>query len=550
MPHALASGDPTLAAELLARHGLALMFRGQIPTVHGWLGALPAGVVAARPYLGVIDAVGLMFTNRLREAGLRLDALERALPGALAPAAARHLRGQIVLTRMAMVRFMGDFVGAVALAQEAGTLLEPGDTIWGALAQANAARSFLVDGEVSPAACSAAAAVVAPMQRAGSSFSYLAAFVNLARCYALQGRLDAAAATYAAAAQAAPSELPALIGNVGYFVGLGELHYERGELDEAEGLLRRGMELALGALTVDAEDVLRGAITLARIHAARGALDAAEAELAAFERLARERAFFHALLARVAAARAQLSLRRGDLADAVRWAESSGLVLGDTVPPYMREEEYLALVDVAIAQANTGEVIAARPALAQLACMVPAAQRAGRAASAIRLLTRTALALDAVSDHQAALALLDEALALAARAGFTRSLLDAGEGVLTLLERYEQHPLADTGLRAYARQLRGRAIGTPRLPQPATAESDRELASPQPHTSGLVEPLTSREQEVLRLVAEGLSNAEIAERLIVGVGTVKTHINNLFAKLDVRHRAQAIARARTLRLLD
>jgi ATP/maltotriose-dependent transcriptional regulator MalT len=88
----------------------------------------------------------------------------------------------------------------------------------------------------------------------------------------------------------------------------------------------------------------------------------------------------------------------------------------------------------------------------------------------------------------------------------------------------------------------------PLLPEPATAESDRELASPQPYTPGLVEPLTSREQEVLRLIAEGLSNAEIAERLIVGVGTVKTHINNLFAKLDVRHRAQAIAR--TLRLLD
>jgi NarL family two-component system response regulator LiaR len=80
-------------------------------------------------------------------------------------------------------------------------------------------------------------------------------------------------------------------------------------------------------------------------------------------------------------------------------------------------------------------------------------------------------------------------------------------------------------------------------------EMREALATPQPMAQPLAEPLSERELEVLDLIAAGLTNREIADRLFIATGTVKRHINNIYGKLQVHHRAEAIARARDLGLL-
>jgi LuxR family maltose regulon positive regulatory protein len=165
-----------------------------------------------------------------------------------------------------------------------------------------------------------------------------------------------------------------------------------------------------------------------------------------------------------------------------------------------------------------------------------------------------ALALHMQKDLPGACAALSDALALAEPGGYVRIFLDEGEPVRLLLLDFgfwiaKQTPVENQAkLSAYA----GKLLAA--FPQAEnTTVSTRApvtLSPPHPVTPSLVEPLSSREQEVLQLIADGLSNGEIAARLFVTVGTVKTHVNHIFGKLDVTSRTQAIGRARALRLLD
>ena len=148
--------------------------------------------------------------------------------------------------------------------------------------------------------------------------------------------------------------------------------------------------------------------------------------------------------------------------------------------------------------------------------------------SVIQILLLLALALEVQAEHSRALAALGRALALAEPEGYVRIFLDEGPALLPLLRRAQQHGLA----RDYAARL---------LATSQTRFVDYRLHAPQ---SGLpVEPLTPRERDVLRLMVEGASNQKIAHRLVLSVNTVKKHVSNIYGKLNVQNRAQAIARA-------
>jgi LuxR family maltose regulon positive regulatory protein len=161
--------------------------------------------------------------------------------------------------------------------------------------------------------------------------------------------------------------------------------------------------------------------------------------------------------------------------------------------------------------------------------------------SAIEILSLQALALQARGDLTAALAALTSALALAAPEGYIRLFVDEGAPMAALLREAHARgiiPVYVAQLLAAFSRTEGRGLRT---------ESIHSVLSPQ--SSALVEPLSERELEVLRLIADGHSNQSIADRLIIAVGTVKKHINNIYGKLDVQSRTQALARARALHLL-
>jgi LuxR family maltose regulon positive regulatory protein len=163
--------------------------------------------------------------------------------------------------------------------------------------------------------------------------------------------------------------------------------------------------------------------------------------------------------------------------------------------------------------------------------LLPAAMAAGRVENAIQILLLQALAFQMEGDADQALGALEHALSLAEPEGYVRSFVDEGEPMARLLRRALTQGIAP----GYAGRL--------------LAAYGKSAAVASPVSQPLVEPLTERELEVLHLIAAGLSNGEIARELVIAVSTVKTHVNHIYGKLDVKSRTQAVAQAQALELL-
>jgi LuxR family transcriptional regulator, maltose regulon positive regulatory protein len=250
-------------------------------------------------------------------------------------------------------------------------------------------------------------------------------------------------------------------------------------------------------------------------------------------RLAEVREFVPLLLAWGRAAQAKIELAQDHLAAALSWADGSSLSEAADLS-YPREREYLTLARVCIAQARAEP---AGPFLSEaqrlLDRLLADAERSARMGSVLEILIVQALALAAQHDRKRALIALERALTQAAPEGYVRIFVDEGKSMLALL--HQAHGIAS----GYVARLLA-AFGEP---------TSAAALLPTSAADALVEPLTPRELEVLRLLARGLSNQEIAHELIIEVGTVKRHVNSLCGKLGVNSRLQAVARARTYDLL-
>jgi LuxR family maltose regulon positive regulatory protein len=314
---------------------------------------------------------------------------------------------------------------------------------------------------------------------------------------------------------------------------LGDILREWNKLAEAEYLLSQCIELVKGRLTVAREVATQASISLTRLHMARGDTNKALETLNAFAQAAREHHFLPTQLAQGAAARAQVELAQGNLAFALHWAETSGLTIEDELS-YPLEREYLTLARVRLAQGRDDPADPFLPqALYLLDRLLADAESRARIGSALEVLILRALALVAQGDRASARTTLERALMLAAPEGYIRLFVDEGTPMQALLRQI--HPHVHGSVQGYVSTLLSAFGGQP--------------ASPAPRPSSLVEPLTGREREVLRLLLEGASNREIARRLVLSINTVKRHIYNLCGKLGVQSRTQAIVRARTLDLL-
>ncbi|HYG58093.1 MAG TPA: LuxR C-terminal-related transcriptional regulator, partial [Symbiobacteriaceae bacterium] len=288
-------------------------------------------------------------------------------------------------------------------------------------------------------------------------------------------------------------------------IALGELLYQSGNLDEARICLRDGLDAAR-RLSLDTY-LLDAALTEALLEQAAGQPQAALAIARSAQERARQ-ARLPRLVSLLGALQADLALRQGDLSAAIQWAETAGSDVADPA----RELEAFTCVRVLLARGRHAQ---ARPLLDGLRA---AAEAAGRGRSLITVHILLALCCHGLGDESGASAALEEAVRLAAPGEYRRAFLDEDPHVLQLLRRVR--PAA-----------------------PAFVDS---LTPPAPQGTDL---LTERELDVLRLVAEGLSNADIARRLFVTPGTAKWHVLNLMGKLGVSNRTQAVARARELNLL-
>ncbi len=415
-------------------------------------------------------------------------------------------------------------------------------------ASVNVAAACLLMGDVRAANERLLAAAVAKARDLGDLFPLFYGTVTLAGFHRRQGRLQQASATYREAADVAPEPeaLHAMPNGAIYYFGLGSLLREWNNLDAAEDLLVQGRELIRGRLLVESDAIAGGYIALARLQQARGARSAALATLHEFSTLAGERSFAAHLLARGAAARAQLALLQGDLPTAVQWADTSGMRADDDLS-YPHELEHLTLARVRIAQARRDPKGSALDVVLQLLerCL-EAAEAGARMDSVIEILILRALALQARGEFIAALAALEHALTLAAPGGYVRIFVDEGAPMATLLVQALRQGVWGRGdgkhtqdIPTYVQQLLGvfHAEGIDPRADAQLPRSSAQASAPD------VELLTARELEVLRLLAAGRSTQAIAQDLGVAVGTVKRHVSNILSKLGVQSRLQAVAHA-------
>jgi LuxR family maltose regulon positive regulatory protein len=414
------------------------------------------------------------------------------------------------------------------------------------------ALAYQVSGDVAPANERPLEEAIAAFRASGALIPMLNSINFLARLQRLQGRLRAAASTYRQTLQIVPGQQGpnSLAGSAAYYVGLGDIHREWNDLDDAEDLLTQGMDLMRGPLTIDADVATEGYLNLALVYQAQRRYADALACLDTLETLARQNDFPPSLTTRAEAGGARLALIQDDLPTAVRWAEASDLGVDDE-PSYPREEEYLTLVRVLIAQGRLDPMDSyLDDALGMLDRLLGAAEDGARMGGVIEILALRALALQAQHESSEALAGLERALVLAEAEGYVRLFVDEGASMEILFSELlkaqrrgprdaKQHPLL-----GYVQRLLA-AFESPHtsinLPPPAGFASG--------HDQLLLDPLTAREREVLTLIAEGLSNQEIADQLFIEVGTVKGYVHSILRKLEVDSRTKAISRARELHIV-
>jgi LuxR family maltose regulon positive regulatory protein len=243
------------------------------------------------------------------------------------------------------------------------------------------------------------------------------------------------------------------------------------------------------------------------------------------EKMTREHKFAFKYALRVKYGLVCLWLAQGNLEQASRIVQENGITANDEIP-YLREPEFLAFLRLLLAQENYDAALDLSQRLLQKA---ETGKRIGRV---IEILVLQALIFQGRKDLDRALAILKKALSLAKPERYIRSFLDEGEPMVRLLHL------------ARSRQIETEYVTD--LLSAIQKVSSTEQASSQP----LIEPLTAREIEVLKLIEAGCSNQEIAEKLIISFATVKRHISNIYTKLDAKSRTQAIAIGKELKLFE
>ena len=540
--HALAAEDFGRAADLVERAIPAMRMTRQEATVHGWLKALPDEVVRVRPMLSFAVAGALLTGGEPEEVEVRLQDAERWLPEATAtgegsPAPPgemvvadeeeyRRLPGAIELYRSALALVRGDVPGTVRHARR---------TLDRALAEDHGVRAgaagflglaFWTSGDLE-AAHPAWAQCAAGLRRSGQIADIFGCAIAMADIRLVQGRLGEAMRTYEQALQrASAQDGPVLRGTADMYVGMSEVHRERGDLQAATQQLLRSQEL--GEHNGLPQNPYRWRVAMARIRQAEGDLGGALDLLNEAERL--YVGDFFPNVRPVPALKAQVWIAQGRLGEALGWAREQGLS-ADNDLSYLREFEHITLARMLLARSRSEPVHQLTRLLERL---LLAAEEGGRKGRVIEILVLQALALQVPGHIPAALTCLERALTLAEPEGYVRVFVDEGPPIGSLLRAAEKQGTT----RNYVRRLLA-AVSQTRQDSPVRQALVKQA---------LIDPLSERELDVLRLLGTELDGPAIARELMVSLNTVRTHTKNIYTKLAVTNRRAAVRRAAELDL--
>jgi LuxR family maltose regulon positive regulatory protein len=437
--------------------------------------------------------------------------------------------GRAATIRAYLASYGGDSPGTIQYAHQALDNLPAGDYLWRSAALIALGDAFANQGETD-AAHEARSDTLATSKAAGDIYLLLIANMRLAETLRQQGRLKQI--TRLCKQQMQYAEESGLLKTVvtGWLLAIwGEVLAETNHLDEAIHRAKNGTEL-----TERGRDVAMigwSNLCLVRVLFSMGELTGAERVIGKMNIIAREHDMPIWVPAQMNAWQARIWLAQDKLESVSDWARERGLDIHEA-PTYLHEMETIVLARLLIAQGRLAEVAGL------LERLLAAAETGGRISRVIEILVLQALAFQAGSDTPQAMAMLERALALAKPRGFIRIFVDEGPPMAHLL--YEA---LDRGIVPnYVRRL---LAAFPSAEAEQTGQKKSQSRAPE-----LVEPLSEREIEVLQLIAEGLTNQEIAAMLYLSLNTVKVHSRNIYGKLGVNNRTQAVARAGGLGILS
>ncbi|MGH9123667.1 MAG: LuxR C-terminal-related transcriptional regulator, partial [Acidimicrobiales bacterium] len=530
--HALAGDDFERAADLAELAIPAIRRTRRESTFRAWVTMLPDEVVRVRPVLNVYFVGALLLTGelhgveeRLRDAQGWLDAPTEKMV-VVNEEEFRFLPGVIEMYRAALALIAGDVPRGVAHASRVLEIAPEENHHSRAAAAGLLGLVWWASGDLDRAH-QAWAECVAGLRQAGSIADIFGCSIALADIEMVQGRLGAALRTYERALQLVADQGPVLRGTADMYVGMSQIHRERGDLEAARRSLARSKEL--GEHNGLIQNPYRCRVAMARILEAEGDGDGAGALLDDAQRVYVSDMFPN--VRPVPAQRARLHAAAGDLEEALGWVRERGLSVDDELT-YLGEFEHITLARILLAchrrhrsQRHLDE------ADALLARLHGAAESGGRTGSVIEILVLQALAHQARRNIPSALVALRRAINLSEGEGYLRDFADEGESLRPLLQALAKQGIGTN----YVRRLL--AAAGPTL-------QDR------PATQALIDPLSERELDVLRLLATDLGGPEIARELMVSLNTLRTHTKNVYLKLGVNNRRAAVRQGEELKLLS
>jgi LuxR family maltose regulon positive regulatory protein len=526
--HALAGADFDRAADLIELAGPGLRQSRQEDTLRRWLEALPAEVFENRPVLAMGLVGARMATGDLTGVERLFQIAERWTDGTTQPNepvvvdtdSFASLASSIAMHRAGQARLLGDLPATKRYAQQVLDLAAADAFLARGGAAALLGLAHWADGDL-VAADHWYSAGMDSLEQAGHTADLIAGAVTVANIHIAQGRLTDAMDVYQQGLRRATEPgRPVLRGAPDMHVGIAELLRERNDLAGAHHHLSIAQEM--GEHAGFGQHPYRWRVARARLHQADGNLDAAVRLLDEAEPV--YDTDFSPEVEPVPAVRARVYLAQGRIDEARRWAHERHLTADDPLT-YVREYEHVTLARILFADTRPDKEQANR----LLDRLLAAAEDGKRGSTVIELLILQSLSRHANGERSAAHDALDRALTLAEPEGYVRLFLDEGPPMLALLADGAERATSP----AYGR----------RLLEEATATEPTQAAR-----QGLVDPLSERELDVLRLLRSDLDGPAIARELVVSLNTMRTHTKAIFSKLGVNSRRTAVRRADELGL--